>query len=83
MSSRKSTDTTSQSGVSWSPGNPNAMTQKDINYSQNIGSSKLQTRGSYSGNAVEVWADGAVYDTVAGVFLFPGRDYDPNDIQRR
>lgn len=59
------------------------MTQKDINYSQNIGTSLLQTRGAYNGHAVEIWADGAVFDTVSGAFLFPGRDYDPNDMQRR
>lgn len=82
MSTRKSIDGTSQSGVSFSPGNPNAMTQKDITLSQSVASnSQIFKNGAYNGHAVEVWADGAVYDTVSGVFLFPGRDYNPNDLR--
>lgn len=82
MSSRKSTDGTSQSGVSFSPGNPNALTQKDINLSQNVSpNSAIFKNGAYNGHAVEIWADGSVFDTVSGTFLFPFRDFNPNDLR--
>jgi hypothetical protein len=81
MASRKSNDTTSQNGVSFSPGNPNAMTQKSINLSQQV-NNKVATSTAYNGHAIEVWADGAVFDTVSGTFLFPFRDYDPNNLER-
>lgn len=85
MSSRKSTDNTSLTGVSFVAGSSaSAMTQKDINYSQRVdNNNQLIRSGGFNGNAVEVWADNAVYDTVAGVFLFPGRDYNPADLQRK
>ena len=81
MASRKSNDTTSQTGVAFASGNPNAMTQRNINLSQQV-NNKVATSTAYNGHGIEVWADGAVYDTVSGVFLFPFRDYDPNSLGR-
>lgn len=46
-------------------------------------SSLLGKNGAFNGHAVEIWADGAVYDTVSGVYLYPGRDFNPGDIQRK
>ena len=81
MSSRKGTDSTSQNGVSFSPGNPSLSNVKNVNYSQTV-NNKLATAMAYNGHAVEVWADGAVWDTVSGAFLFPFRDFDPNNLER-
>ena len=30
---------------------------------------------AFNGHAVEVYADNSVWDTVAGAYLYPGRDY--------
>lgn len=84
MSTRKnSSDSLSQNGVSFAAGSSSsANQQRDINYSQTVNNSKLVTGGAYNGHAVEVWADGSVWDTVSSAFLFPGRDYNPLDLQR-
>lgn len=83
MSSRKSNDTTSQNGVSFAAGNPSLSNAKNVNYSQRIDGSLLLNNGAFNGHAVEVWADGAVWDTVSNKFLFPGTDFNPGDLQRR
>lgn len=86
MSSRKNaSDSASQNGVSFAAGSSSsALQQRDVNYSQTVDSGRLVVKsGGFNGNAVEVWADNSVYDTVAGVFLFPGRDYNPGDLQRK
>ena len=82
MSSRKNgSDSASQNGVSFAAGNPALSNSKNVNYSQ-FSNNKLATATAYNGHAVEVWSDGAVYDTVSGAFLFPFRDYDPNTFVR-
>jgi hypothetical protein len=83
MSSRQSNDSTSSSGVSYPGALATAVTQKSIKYSQHLNDSLLVRNGAFNGHAVEVWADGAVFDTVSGSYLFPGRDYNPSDIQKR
>ncbi len=83
MASRKSNDNTSSTGVSF-PGGSQSLTVKGVNYSQFVDQNRALTRsGGFSGNAVEVYADGAVWDIVAGAYLFPGRDFNPSDINRR
>jgi hypothetical protein len=83
MSSRSSNDNTSASGVSYPTGISSATSIKNVKYSQHINDSTLVRNGAFNGHAVEVWADGAVFDTVTGSYLFPGRDYNPTDIQKR
>lgn len=84
MSSRKnSSDQSSQNGVSFAAGNPSLPNSKNVNYSQTINDSKLATGTAFNGHAVEVWGDNAVFDTVSGTFLFPGRDYNPGDLQKK
>lgn len=83
MASRKSNDTTSQNGVSFAAGNPSLPNSKNVNYSQHISENSLQKSGAFNGHAVEIWADGAVWDTVSNKFLFPGTDYNPGDLQRK
>ena len=58
----------------------NISQSKDFSASTN---SKLANGGSFNGHAVEVYADGAVWDTVNNAYLFPGRDYNPGDVQRK
>ena len=83
MSSRKSNDTSSSSGASF-PGGSQSLTVKGVNYSQMSDSNRLLlTSGAFNGHAVEVYADGAVWDTVSNVYLYPGRDFNPQDINRR
>jgi len=85
MATRKSTDTTSQNGIAFAGGSSSSApsTIKDVNYSQMVDPGRaLLKNGAYNGHAVEVWADNAVFDTVTGAFLFPGRDYNVNDLQR-
>lgn len=89
MSSRQSTDTTSASGVNYTAGAASASTVpvvKNIIQTKNSDfntNSLLAKNGAFNGHAVEVWADGAVWDTVSSSYLFPGRDFNPGDIQRR
>jgi len=85
MSSRKSNDSTSNSGVSYpgGTGNTSAQTVKGVSYSQMSDPNRLLLKnGAFNGHAVEVYADGAVYDTVSGVYLYPGKDFNPQDINR-
>lgn len=58
----------------------NIALTKDADKSTN---SLLAKNGAFNGHAVEVWADGAVFDTVSGTYLLPGRDFNPGDIQRK
>ena len=83
MSNRESQDNTSASGVSYPGASSAAMTQKGVKYSQHVSDNVLQKRGAFNGHPVQVFADGAVWDTVSNKYLFPGQDYDPNDVQRR
>lgn len=86
MSSRQSTDITSQSGVSYPSGSASSNTQKHIAIGKNTEAmlnSKLGKSGAFNGHAVEIWADGSVWDTVSGVYLFPGKDYNISDLQRK
>lgn len=85
MSSRKSNDTTSSSGVSFPGGSSaNSQTTKGVTYSQTSDSDRLlQKNGAFNGHAVEVYADGAVWDTVSGKYLFPGTDFNLQDINRK
>lgn len=87
MSSRVTNpDNTSQSGVSYPSGSSSSgTTQKNIKISlddQRTRVSKLGVSGAFNGHAVEIYADGAVWDTSSGAYLFPGRDYNPSDLQR-
>jgi hypothetical protein len=85
MSSRKSNDNSSSSGVSFPGGSSAAAsTVKGVNLSQQVDPNRLLlSQGAFNGHAVEVYADGAVWDTVSNVYLFPGRDFNPQDINRR
>ncbi len=81
MAHRESADTSSSSGVSYPAGV--AGTVKNIKYSQfQDPNRKLLRNGAFNGNAIEVFADGAVWDTVNNVYLFPDRDYNVHDLQR-
>jgi hypothetical protein len=85
MSSRKSNDSSSQSGVNYATGGAvsSAVVQKNVSISQPSAGSLISLSGGFNGHAVEVWADGAVWDTVSNVFLFPGRDFNVGDLQRK
>lgn len=86
MGSRKSNDTSSNSGVSYpgGSGNTSAQTVKGVSYSQSIDPNRLlQSKGGFNGNPVEVYADGSVWDTVLNKYLFPGTDYNPQDMNRK
>ena len=88
MASRESTDTTSTSGKSYPAGSgasSSAATVKGVVYSKNIHAStksKLGSSGAFNGHAVEVFADGAVWDTTSSKYLYPGVDFNPGDVQR-
>jgi len=83
MSSRKSNDNSSQNGVAFQSGNPVVSAVKNVNYSQFADTGRLLVKnGAFNGHAVEVWADGGVWDTISGKFLFPGTDYNVHDVQR-
>lgn len=85
MAHRQSNDTTSNTGVSYPGGSASsAGTVKGVNLSQMIDPSRLLLKnGGFNGNAVEVFADGAVWDTVASAYLFPGKDFNPQDLNRK
>jgi hypothetical protein len=85
MSSRKSNNGKSSSGVSYAAGSTTgAADNLNVFYSQEIDPSRLLLKnGGFNGNPVEVYADGAVWDTVANAYLFPGRDFNPQDINRK
>jgi len=86
MASRESVDSTSTSGKSYPAGTAAATpvsTVKGISQSKNMLASTVSKAAALATNPIEVFADGAVWDTVAGVYLFPGRDYNPGDLQRK
>lgn len=85
MSNRQNNDNSSASGVSYPGGSSSAaQSVKGVKYSQfSDGARLLLKNGAFNGHTVEVHADGAVYDTVSGIYLFPGRDYNPQDINRK
>lgn len=85
MAHRESNDGSSASGVSYPGGGAsNAMTSKGVKYSQVFDADRLLLKqGAFNGHAVEVFADGAVWDTVSNKYLFPGTDFNPQDLNRR
>lgn len=68
MSHRQSSN--SSGGITYPAGNSSQPVTQNVYYSQTSSNIK-----AFNGHAVEVFADGAVWDTVSGVYLFPGRDY--------
>jgi hypothetical protein len=85
MSSRQNNDLSSASGFSYSAG---AASQSGT-LVRNIAESKSQDASSNSAlakrwpNTLEVWADGSVFDTLAGQYLQPGKDFLIGELQRR
>lgn len=78
-------DVSSSSGVSYPAGSGSSGQIKSVNISQDTArsvGSLLAKNGAFNGHAVEVWADGAVWDTVSNKYLYPGTDYNPHDVQR-
>jgi len=57
-------------GITYPAGNSSATATQGVYYSQTSSGIK-----AFNGHAVEVFADGAVWDTVNNAYLFPGRDY--------
>lgn len=88
MSTRQSTDTTSNSGVSYPAGSGAATansTVRGISITKDATAtsiSKLGVSGAFNGHAVEIHADKAVWDTVSNKYLLPGTDFNPGDMQR-
>lgn len=85
MANRETSDSTSQSGVSYPAGSATSGSVKNIKISvddQKTRVSKLGSGGAFNGHAVIIHADNAVWDSVSNVYLYPGRDYNPGDIQR-
>jgi len=84
MASRESSDTTSQTGVSY-PGGPSStsVTQKNIKLSKNLEYSTNISAKVFNGHLCEVHCDNAVWDTVNSAYLFPGKDFNPGDLQRK
>jgi hypothetical protein len=62
--------TTVPGGVQYPPGNVAAQPVSNTYYNQSSSNIK-----AFNGHPVEVFSDGAVWDTVAGVYLYPGRDF--------
>jgi len=85
MASRESTDATSASGKSYPAGSASSGNIKGIVLSKDYNAStksKLGSGGAFNGHAVEIFADGAVWDTVSSKYLMPGTDFNPGDMQR-
>jgi len=83
MAHRESSDSSSVSGVSYPAGSSSsAMTQKDIKYSLDSAKTNSLSLRVFNGHAVEVGADNSVWDTVSSSYLFPGRDFNPQDVHR-
>jgi hypothetical protein len=86
MSNRETSDTSSGSGVSYPAGSAGASGNvKNVKISlddQKTRVSKLGSSGAFNGHAVVVHADNAVWDSVSNVYLYPGKDYNPGDLQR-
>jgi hypothetical protein len=90
MASREnSSDSLSFTGKSYPAGTAAATpasTVRNISISKNDDATRtsvLGKNGAFNGHAIEVHADGAVWDTVSSAYLFPGRDYNPGDFQRK
>lgn len=88
MLSRQSNDSTSQNGINYQVGSaaPRGTVQKNVTITKQAeatSNSLLGKNGAFNGHAVEIWADGAVFDTVLGVHLRPGTDFNPGDVQRK
>ena len=85
MSSRiTNPDATSQSGVSFAAGGASSGNIKNVNISKSDDATRnSRAATAFNGHAVEIWADGAVWDTVSGVYLFPNRDFNFGDLQRK
>lgn len=61
------------------------LADKSISISKHDEASRvslLAKNGAFNGHAIEVWADGTVWDTVSSKALFPGRDFNFGDLQR-
>lgn len=86
MSNRETSDSTSQSGVSYPAGSAGVSGNvKNVKISLDDSrsrTSKLATAGAFNGHAVIIHADGAVWDSVSNVYLYPGKDFNPGDVQR-
>jgi hypothetical protein len=90
MASREnSSDSLSFTGKSYPAGTAAATpaTVRNISISKDDDATRtsrsLGKAGAFNGHAVEIHADGAVWDTVSSAYLFPGRDYNPGDVQRK
>lgn len=86
MANREQSDSTSASGVSYPAGSAGATgNQKGIKLSLNDTQtriSKLGVSGAFNGHSVIIHADGAVWDSSSSVYLYPGKDFNPGDVQR-
>lgn len=85
MANRESSDSTSQTGVSYPAGSAGGGNQKDIKLSIDDNAtrkSKLGAGGAFNGHPVIIHADGAVWDSTSSVYLYPGKDFNPGDVQR-
>ena len=82
MATRQSIDASSQNGISFADGDADdpVVVVKNVFISKRTQPNRIATNGVFSGHVVEVWADGAVFDTVTGKFLFPGRDFNFGDL---
>jgi hypothetical protein len=85
MSSRQSTDTISASGLSYNAGNASTAgtVVRNIALSKGSEASTSSVLAKRWPNPIEVWSDGAVFDTVTGKFLMPGTDFTVGELQRR
>jgi hypothetical protein len=69
MSHRQSTD--ASGAVQYPPGVSALPNVKGVYYNQNYSSKVV----AFNGHTVEVYADGAVWDTVSNAYLYPGKDF--------
>jgi hypothetical protein len=78
-------DSSSQSGKSYpaGPAAPSTATVKNIAQTLSVTASNNLSSRVFNGHAVQVLADGAVWDTVSNAYLQPGTDFNPGDVQRR
>jgi hypothetical protein len=86
MSNRETSDTSSQSGVSYPAGTAGASGNvKNVKISlddQKTRLSKLGSSGAFNGHAVIIHADYSVWDSTSNKYLYPGVDYNVGDLQR-
>lgn len=58
-------------------------TLKNVSISLDPVKSAQLSAKTFNGHTVEVYADGAVWDTVSNKYLQPGVDFNPHDSQRK